>query len=209
MRKDIEVIPNFTDLETEPDDKGQMKANLAPKGEKLVTHVSNFRKVKRIDDVVRTFYGISQKIPCKLILIGDGPERQKAEDLGRSLGIVEQLIFLGRTREVRRVLAVSDLFLLPSEKSFGLAALEAMAAGVPVVSSNAGGLPEINLHGKTGCLANVGDVAAMVRSSLEILAEESVHKRFRAGALAQAAKFSIDKIGQRYIELYRNALSAD
>jgi len=208
VRKDIEVIPNFTDLKSEPDDKGEMKANLAPKGEKLVTHVSNFRKVKRIDDVVHTFFGISQKIPAKLILIGDGPERQKAEDLGRSLGIVDRLIFLGRTPEVRRVLAVSDLFLLPSEKeSFGLAALEAMAAGVPVVSSNAGGLPEINQHGKTGYLADIGDVDAMVRFSLEILSEDSVHQQFREAAFAQASKFSIDKIGQRYIELYRDALS--
>jgi N-acetyl-alpha-D-glucosaminyl L-malate synthase BshA len=165
--------------------------------------------VKRIDDVVHTFFGISQKIPSKLILIGDGPERQKAEDLGRSLGIVDRLIFLGRTREVRRVLAVSDLFLLPSEKeSFGLAALEAMAAGVPVVSSNAGGLPEINQHGKTGYLADIGDVDAMVRFGLEVLSEDSVHQQFREAAFARASKFSIDKIGKRYIELYRNALSA-
>ncbi len=208
VRKDIEVVPNFIDLSLYSGDRNCAKANLAPNGEKLVTHVSNFRKVKRIPDVIGIFNKIQMVIPSRLILIGDGPERERAEEQARELGILEKLIFLGKTTEVERVLCMSDLFLLPSEKeSFGLAALEAMAAKVPVISTNTGGLPEVNLNGLTGFTADVGDVNFMAQKAIEILQNESVHEGFKSRAFDQARTFDIQKIIPQYVALYNKVLS--
>ncbi|MFN7188456.1 MAG: N-acetyl-alpha-D-glucosaminyl L-malate synthase BshA, partial [Cyclobacteriaceae bacterium] len=170
ITNDIEVIPNFIDLEKfKKQKKDHFKKAICPNGEALVVHISNFRKVKRIGDVMSVFYNIQQEIPAKLLMIGDGPERAKAEKQARELGIHDNVRFLGKLEAVEEVLSVADLFLMPSEKeSFGLAALEAMACEVPVISSNTGGLPELNVQGITGFLSNVGDVEDMTRKALFI-----------------------------------------
>lgn len=207
VRKDIEVIPNFIDLSMYQGHKNCAKANLAPRGEKIITHISNFRKVKRIADVVDIFHLIQKKIAAKLILIGDGPERERAEQQARDYGIIEHLIFLGKTTEVERVLCMSDLFLLPSEKeSFGLAALEAMAAKVPVLSTNTGGLPEVNIHGETGFTADVGDVESLAERGVELLSNAVMHEQFKHAAFAQAQKFDIEKVGPLYERTYERAI---
>jgi N-acetyl-alpha-D-glucosaminyl L-malate synthase BshA len=177
VRKDIEVIPNFIDLSLYSEGRCSNKV-LAPGGEKVITHISNFRKVKRITDVVEIFYRINKKVPSRLVMLGDGPERERAEEQARKLGILQSVSFLGKTNEIERVLRMSDLFLLPSEtESFGLAALEAMAAGVPVISSNTGGLPEVNIHGKTGFMADVGNVEAMANFGIDILSNPELHAK--------------------------------
>lgn len=208
VRKDIEVIPNFVDLGLYRGDQKCTRSGLAHPGQKIITHISNFRRVKRIMDIVEIFALTHEKVPSRLIMIGDGPERERAESRARELGVLEDVVFLGKTNEVERILTLSDLFLLPSEtESFGLAALEAMAAGVPVISSNAGGLPEVNIHGKTGYTANVGDVKKMARYSTDILTDEKLHKQMSANALDQANKFSMDKVLPLYENLYERALS--
>jgi len=207
VKKAIEVIPNFIDPKLYKNVGKYDKKKLAPLGCKIITHVSNFRPVKRIGDVVDVFYRISEKINAKLVMIGDGPEREKAEQQARQLGILEKLTFLGKTNEVEEVLSLSDLFLLPSEtESFGLAALEAMAAGVPVISTNAGGLPEVNVHGKTGYMANVGDVQSMATYALGILENPTVHEQFKKAALERANKFTVQSILPMYLEVYQKAL---
>ncbi len=176
---------------------------LAPEGERIIAHVSNFRKVKRVEDVLAVFQKVHEHIPSKLLMIGDGPERQSAEELCRKMGITADTRFLGKQDQMEEILNIADLFLLPSQyESFGLAALEAMACGVPVISSNAGGLPEINVQGQTGYLAEVGDVDTMARYAVEILDSEDVLQRFKDNALAQAANFSISKIVPMYEALY-------
>ncbi len=208
VRKDIEVIPNFIDLALYRGKKNCAKPSLAPKGEKVITHISNFRGVKRIADVISTFNLINQQVPSRLVMLGDGPEREQAEEQARELGILAQVAFLGKTNEVERVLCASDLFLLPSEtESFGLAALEAMAAKVPVISTNTGGLPEVVLHGKTGYTANVGDVEAMSEYGIKLLKDEALHAEMSAAAYARACDFSIDKILPLYESLYERALA--
>jgi N-acetyl-alpha-D-glucosaminyl L-malate synthase BshA len=159
IKKEIEVIPNFIDLDRfKKQKKEHFKKAIAPHGEKLLIHTSNFRKVKRIEDVIQVFNEVRKKIPSKLLLVGDGPERTAMENLCRQLGTCDDIRFLGKLDAVEEVLSVCDLFLMPSEKeSFGLAALEAMACEVPVISSNVGGIPELNIHGKTGFMSNVGD----------------------------------------------------
>ncbi len=205
--KDIKVIPNFIDLSLYQGKKCA-KAILAAEGERIITHISNFRKVKRINDVVNIFYQINKEVPSKLIMLGDGPERENAEELAKQLGIQQQVSFLGKTNEIERVLCMSDLFLLPSEtESFGLAALEAMAAKVPVISSNTGGLPEVNLHGITGFTANVGDIDAMAAFGLSILKDDEQHKKMSLAAFARAEEFSIEKILPLYEDLYKMALA--
>jgi N-acetyl-alpha-D-glucosaminyl L-malate synthase BshA len=165
--------------------------------------------VKRVEDVIYVFKKLYEKTPCKLLLIGDGPERQGLEELCRKVGLCHEIRFLGKQDAVEELLAVADLFIIPSEnESFGLAALEAMACEVPVISSNAGGLPEVNIHGQTGFLANVGDIDAMARYAWEILSDEKTHKKFRQNALAQAKKFDIDKILPQYEAYYEHVLQA-
>ncbi|MGB1207290.1 MAG: N-acetyl-alpha-D-glucosaminyl L-malate synthase BshA [Chitinophagales bacterium] len=208
ITNDIEVIPNFIDLEAfKKYDKDHFKKAIAPQGEAIVMHVSNFRKVKRIEDVVNIFHGIRQQKPAKLLLVGDGPERKKAEALCRELAICHDVRFLGKQQAVGELLAIADLFLMPSEKeSFGLAALEAMACEVPVISSNAGGLPEINIDGETGFMSDVGDVKDMIAKSLKILSDENSLQTFRKNALAQAKRFDIANILPLYENYYQKII---
>ena len=199
----IEVIPNFIDLQRfKKQKKDHFKTAICPEGEKLVVHTSNFRKVKRVDDVVKIFRNIRQHMKAKLLLVGDGPERNHIETLGRDLQISDDIRFLGKLEAVEEVLSVADLFLMPSEKeSFGLAALEAMACEVPVISSNTGGLPELMIDGKTGYMCEVGDVENMSLRALEVLSDKNL-RVFKAGALARALEFDVHNILPLYEDYY-------
>lgn len=203
----IEVIPNFIDLaKFKKQKKDHFKKAICPNGEVLVVHISNFRKVKRVGDVVDIFANIHREMPAKLLLIGDGPERAKAERQARDLNIYEDVRFLGKLEAIEEVLSVADLFLLPSEKeSFGLAALEAMACEVPVISSDAGGIPELNVDGQTGFLCPVGDVEGMTRKALHILNPQHL-PTFKANALARAQEFDIARILPRYERFYERII---
>lgn len=209
VNREIHVIPNFIcpdhyKLKEEKD----FRLAYAPNGERIITHISNFRPVKRVDDVVYIFQKILEEIPAKLILVGDGPERYRIEQLCRKLGTCKHTSIIGKLKKPEEVLAISDLFLLPSEsESFGLAALEAMASGVPVISTNTGGVPELNTHGFSGYLSDVGDVDDMAANALNILREDAVLQQFRANARARAADFSIERILPMYIDLYNKVLS--
>ncbi|MDC3388038.1 N-acetyl-alpha-D-glucosaminyl L-malate synthase BshA [Flavobacteriaceae bacterium] len=209
ITNEINVIPNFIDVkkyENSQTDECQRHL-LASTSERIITHVSNFRKVKRIDDVIQVFYRIQKQIGSKLVMVGDGPELEPAEQLVRKLGIEESVIFLGKSNEVDKILCFSDLFLLPSEtESFGLAALEAMASGVPVISSNTGGIPEVNIEGVSGYLADVGDVEKMGFKAIEILQDESVLENFKNNAKKVAKQFDIEAIVGDYEALYINVL---
>ena len=209
IEKDILVIPNFVDHKRfKRIEKPQLKHSICPNNEYLLVHTSNFREVKRIEDVMKIFIGIRKSIPAKLILIGDGPERAKAEKIGRENHICNDVKFLGKVDHVEEILSMADLFLIPSEKeSFGLAALEAMACEVPVISSNAGGLPEVNIHGKTGFISNIGDTEDMIQNALFILKKENLHS-FQKNAYLQSKIFDIKKILQMYENFYINILSA-
>lgn len=209
IKKEIEVIPNFIELNKV---KNELETNcersvMAHPNERIVTHISNFRKIKRIDDVIEVFYKIQQKIPAKLMMVGDGPERDKAEKLCEKLQISDKVIFFGNSNEVDKILSYSDLFLLPSEtESFGLAALEAMACGVPVISSNSGGLPEVNMDGFSGYLSNVGDTSEMAENALRILQNKDTLQTFKQNALESAQKFDIKNILPLYEEVYKKAI---
>lgn len=207
VRKEIEVIPNFVDLERfKKQKKEHFKRIICPNDEKLLVHTSNFRRVKRIDDIIKVFAKLKTLIPSKLLLVGDGPERAAMEQLSRDLGLGEDVRFVGKLDAIEEVLSVADLFLMPSEKeSFGLAALEAMACEVPVISTNTGGLPELNVHGVTGFLSNVGDIEDMVKNSYYILQDENL-PRFKANALAHAQEFDISKIVPKYEAYYERIL---
>jgi N-acetyl-alpha-D-glucosaminyl L-malate synthase BshA len=207
--KEIEVIPNFINLERfQKLRKEHFKAAISPFGEKLLVHTSNFRSVKRVTDVIKIFNQVRKKIPSKLLMVGDGPDRPKAEKLCRDLGVCDKVRFLGKLEAVEEVLSVADLFLMPSEKeSFGLAALEAMACQVPVISTNAGGIPELNINGETGFTSNVGDVDDMVKNALFILDDANL-PRFKANALARAKVFEIGKIVPLYENFYQKAIDA-
>jgi L-malate glycosyltransferase len=204
IEKEIEVIHNFVDVQRfqrKPLDA--FKKVIAPNGERILMHASNFRKVKRVQDVVKIFAQVNKVIPSKLLFVGDGPERPGAESLGRELGIFDEIRFVGKQEQMEDILAVADLFLLTSEyESFGLAALEAMAAGVPVISTNAGGLTEINENGKTGYLSDVGDVEGMSKQALSILTNEQTLQRFKQQASEHAALFDIKNIIPKYEQLY-------
>jgi N-acetyl-alpha-D-glucosaminyl L-malate synthase BshA len=206
----IEVIPNFIDLDRfKRQKKDHFKTAICPNGEKLLVHTSNFRKVKRVEDVIHVFNNVRKIIPVKLLLVGDGPERIKMEKLCRELGTCEDIRFLGKMEAVEEVLSVSDLFLMPSEKeSFGLAALEAMSCEVPVLSSNAGGIPELNIDGETGFTCNVGDVKDMTEKALYILADENLEK-FKKAALERAKKFDITNILPLYENFYYKILKKE
>lgn len=207
ITRDIEVIPNFIDLaKFKKQKKDHFKKAICPNGEALIVHTSNFRKVKRIGDVITVFYNIHKEIPAKLLMIGDGPERIQAETMCRELSICDDVRFLGKLEAVEEVLSVADLFLMPSEKeSFGLAALEAMACEVPVVSSNAGGIPELNVQGVTGYLCNIGDVEEMTRKALFVLDKNNLPK-FKANALKRAHEFDITRILPVYEAHYEKAI---
>jgi len=209
IEKDITVIPNFIDLHRfKKQEKSHFRAAIAPEGEKLLIHTSNFRTVKRVEDVLRIFVGVREQIPAKLLLVGDGPDRNRMEKLARDLDVHRDLRFLGKLEAVEEVLSVGDLFLMPSEnESFGLAALEAMACEVPVVSTNAGGIPELNVHGVTGMLSEIGDVDDMIKNALYVLDDENL-PRFKAAALARAQEFAVENIVPRYEECYRKAMEA-
>ncbi len=209
IEKEIEVIHNFVDVERfnrKPIDAFQKV--IAPNGERIVVHASNFRKIKRVQDVVKIFQQIVKQIPAKLLLVGDGPERPMVEELARELDIVADIKFLGKQQDMEEIFAVTDLFLLPSEyESFGLAALEAMASGTAVVCSNAGGLPEIIEQGVCGYMANVGDIQAMSEFSLDILRDENRMAQFQAAAQLQAQRFDIRNIIPIYERLYEKVVS--
>jgi N-acetyl-alpha-D-glucosaminyl L-malate synthase BshA len=211
IKKKINVIPNFIDLKGVSDSFTDCQRELmANDDERIITHISNFREVKRIPDVIKIFHQIQQHIPSKLIMVGEGPEREPAELLCEELGIAKKVIFLGNSNEVDKILCFSDLFLLPSKaESFGLAALEAMASGVPVVSTNAGGLSEVNKHGVSGFLNEVGDVDGMAANALSILKSDKVLAQFKAQARNEAQRFDIDKIVPMYEEVYFKALKKD
>ncbi len=207
-KKDITVIPNFIDLDKyKPTTKNCQRDLLAMPDERVITHISNFRSVKRIPDVIHIFHAIQKEIPSKLMMIGEGPEREKAEQLCTELNIENKVVFLGNSNEVNKILCFSDLFLLPSEtESFGLSALEAMASGVPVVSSNSGGLPEVNINGLSGFLSPVGDIKSMSQNAIHILKNKTDLEVFKKGAKSTALKFDIHKIVPAYEEIYKTAL---
>ena len=205
--KDIKVIPNFIGLQKTERVSPCKRSVMASADELIVTHISNFRKVKRVDDVVRVFYGIQQQLPAKLIMVGDGPDREIADQLCKDLGIKKKVLFLGNTSDIDRILCFTDLFLLPSEsESFGLSALEAMAAGVPVVSSNAGGLSEVNEEGVSGYLCPIGDVQTMAEKAIYILGDKDRLAQFKQNARKVAARFDEEKIIPMYEALYYNAI---
>ena len=209
IRKDIEVIPNFIDV-TKFEQKlftDCQRELMAHDDEKIITHISNFRKVKRIEDVIIIFYKIQKKIKSRLMMVGEGPEREKAEKLVRDLKLKDRVLFLGQSNEVDKILCFSDLFLLPSEtESFGLAALEAMINSAPVISTNTGGLPEVNKHGYSGFLHDVGDVEEMAASAISILEDSERLAQFKRQARKTAEKFDIQNIVPAYEEIYEKAL---
>jgi len=210
VKREIHVIPNFIELDKIRNETqiSCHRSVMAKKEERIVTHISNFRKVKRIPDIVKIFYKIQQKIPAKLMMVGDGPEKERAEQLCNELGIEDKVIFFGNSNEIDQILSFSDLFLLPSEtESFGLAALEAMAWGVPVISSNSGGLPEVNFDGQSGYLSNVGDVDSMADNALKILSDDVTLAEFKEKALHIAQQFDIKNILPLYEELYQQAIN--
>jgi len=200
----IEVIPNFIDLERfQKQPKEHFKLAICPNGEKLLMHTSNFRKVKRIEDIIHVFAKVQKQVPSKLLLVGDGPERSGIEALCRDLGVASDVRFLGKLDTIEEALSLADLFFLTSEKeSFGLAALEAMACEVPVISSNAGGIPEVNIHGVTGYVSEIGDIDDMVANTVKILQDEALHNQMKANALARAKDFSLEKILPMYERYY-------
>lgn len=213
INKDIRVIPNFINLNAykriENESTVCLKERLSPRGEKILVHTSNFRPLKRVDDAIRIFKIINEKIPSKLLLIGDGPERSKCEYLAKDLGLIDNVKFYGEQESFIEILSVADLFLMPSQsESFGLSALEAMACGIPVISSNAGGLPELNHHGETGYIAEIGDVNKMADYALRLLEDPVKYKIFSENALERASElFSAEKIIPMYEAYYEEILN--
>lgn len=208
IRNGIEVIPNFVDFRRfSKTNKDHFRKAIAPNDEKILIHTSNFRKVKRVEDVVKMFKLVQEKIPANLLLVGDGPERQHIEQYCRNEDLCDRIRFLGKQDAVEELLAVSDLFVLTSEQeSFGLAALEAMACHVPVISSNAGGIPEINIHGKTGFVEAIGDYKKMAADALNLLEDPQLLQQFRDQAFAQAQRFSLQKIMPMYTNYYQKII---
>jgi N-acetyl-alpha-D-glucosaminyl L-malate synthase BshA len=208
IKKNINVIPNFIDTEKiKLKGKPCERSLLAEKEEKILTHISNFRPLKRIMDVISIFEGVQLKIKSKLMMVGEGPEKKRAIQYVNEKGLEEQVLFLGNSNEIDKILCYSDLFLLPSEKeSFGLSALEAMAHGVPIISSDAGGIPEVNKHGKTGYLSKIGDTESMTLNALSLLQNESLHKLFKRQAEKQAEKFNLESVVNQYESIYADAI---
>ncbi|MBK8625025.1 MAG: N-acetyl-alpha-D-glucosaminyl L-malate synthase BshA [Saprospiraceae bacterium] len=208
IKKNIKVIHNFIDFSRfRKTNKDHFRKAIAPDGEKILVHISNFRKVKRVEDVIGIFAIVSKKIKSKLLLIGDGPERKYMEDLCRTLHLCDEIRFLGKQEAVEELLAIADLFILPSEnESFGLAALEAMACEVPIISSNAGGIPEVNIDGVTGYMCEVGDVEGMAAKSIELLEDDVSLNKFRKNAFIQAKRFDISEILPQYEAYYHEII---
>lgn len=208
ITKEVEVIPNFIDLKRfSKKPKDHFRKAITPNGEKLIVHTSNFRKLKRVQDVVEVFDCVRKVLPAKLLLIGDGPERHKIEEMCREKDLCEEIRFLGKQEMVEEVLSISDLFVMPSEtESFGLAALEAMACQVPVISSNSGGMPELNVNGVTGYMSNVGDVEDMAKHAIHILSNDAVLLQFRQNALKRAKEFDINQILPLYEDYYAKVI---
>jgi len=206
--REIHVIPNFIHTKRMAiEDIDDIRARYANPGEPVLCHISNFRKVKRVEDVLKVFALVNKQIPAKILMVGDGPERYKLEELCTMLGLCSRVKFIGKVRDTQAVLEISDLFLLPSEtESFGLAALEAMAVGVPVISSNTGGIPEVNVHGVTGFLSNVGDVEDMAKNAIHILSDKDRLHEFKTNARKHAQNFNLDKVVAQYEVLYRQLL---
>ena len=209
INKEIEVIMNFVDTEKYRQiDAHSIREQIAPNGEKILIHVSNFRVVKRVPDVIKVFNTIQQRIPSKLLLVGDGPDRSNCEQLCRDLKIVENVKFLGKQAELVPLLSAADLFLIPSQsESFGLSALEAMACGVPVVSSSVGGLPELVVHGETGYIAEIGDIGRMSKYAIDLLTNEQKHQLFASACRRRAVEmFDVEKIVNLYENYYERVL---
>lgn len=211
IANDVKVIPNF--IKIEDYEKHEVthchRKNFAAPHEKILIHVSNFRKVKRVEDVLRAFDIVRKEIPCKLILVGDGPERPAIDKLCRELNTCNDIISVGKIANPQEVLAISDVFVLPSEtESFGLSALEAMASKIPVVSSNTGGIPELNVHGKTGYMSKVGDYEDMAKNIIALLSDEKKLAQFKTNAFEQAKKFDINVILPQYEKLYEDVIKA-
>ena len=208
IKNNIEVIPNFICLkEYKLDNNDYYKKRFAPNNEKVICHVSNFRKVKRIEDVLIAFEGISKEMDVKLLLVGDGPERARLEQISRNSKFSKNIFFLGSLKSTKEVLNISDLFILPSSKeSFGLSALEAMACGVPVIASDSGGIPEVISHGESGLLNSVGDTYQMTKNALKLLSNDSLLERFKTNAYKQAMKFDIEVILPKYEKLYEQCV---
>ena len=204
--KNIKVIPNFVDfLLYKNGVDANLRSSFASEDERIITHISNFRKLKRVDDVIHIFEGIQQHVPAKLLMVGEGPELEGVRALAKSKGLEDKIFFLGKSKRIEQITQISDLFLLPSEtESFGLVALEAMASSVPVVSSNVGGLPEVNIEGKTGFLRPVGDVDSMTSAALTILKDETSLNQYKKNALEHAKTFDLDTIVPLYEDLYRS-----
>ncbi|MDG1189054.1 MAG: N-acetyl-alpha-D-glucosaminyl L-malate synthase BshA, partial [Flavobacteriales bacterium] len=204
--KNIKVIPNFVDFSLYKNGvDAKLRSSFAKEDERIITHISNFRKLKRVDDVIHIFEGIQQNISAKLLMVGEGPELEGVRALAKSKGLEDKIFFLGKSKRIEQITQISDLFLLPSEtESFGLVALEAMASSVPVVSSNVGGLPEVNIEGKTGFLRPVGDIDSMISAALTILKDETSLNQFKKNALEHAKTFDLDTIVPLYEDLYRS-----
>lgn len=209
IEKEINVVPNFIEFKQQLFENHECQRHLmARPDEKIILHISNLRPVKRIADVVKIFERIQQKVKSKLIIIGDGPDREYASILAHELGIRDKILFLGKSNEIERILCMSDLFLLPSEKeSFGLAALEAMSFKVPVISTNTGGLPEVNAHGVSGFLSNVGEIDEMANNAIDILSDEKKLAQFKEQAFENAKQFDIDLIVPMYEKLYQQMIT--
>ncbi len=209
IKKDIQVVPNFIDVSHQKTSFTDCQRDvMALPEERIVTHISNFRAVKRISDIVDIFYRIQKRMPAKLLMVGEGPERKSAEQKCKELGIKDKVVFFGNSNEIDKILCFSDLFLLPSEReSFGLAALEAMVNKVPVISSNAGGIPEVNNHGVSGYLSDVGDVKEMSENAIKILEDDATLEMFKQRAFSEALKFDVNEIVPKYIALYESALA--
>ncbi len=208
IKKEIYVVPNFIDIPKKINPFTQcQRGMMALPNERIITHVSNMRKVKRVNDVIEIFYRIQKEISAKLVMVGEGPERETCENLCVELGIEDKVLFVGNSNEVDKILCFTDLFLLPSEKeSFGLAALEAMACGVPVISSNTGGLPEVNVHGVSGYLSDVGNVDEMANNALKILQTDTSLAKFKTQAIEAAMVFDTQKVVPMYEKLYLEAI---
>ncbi|MGB0268591.1 MAG: N-acetyl-alpha-D-glucosaminyl L-malate synthase BshA [Bacteroidia bacterium] len=208
VKREVLMIPNFIDFDRfNKKPKEHFKKAIAPNNEKILVHTSNFRKVKRVDDVIRLFHIVQHEIPSKLLLIGDGPERSNIEKTCRELKVCDKVTFLGKQEAIEEILSVCDLFILPSEReSFGLSALEAMACEVPVISTNAGGLAEVNIHGKTGYTSEIGNYEEMAQFALDLLQNKEKLESFRHAALEQAKKFNLEDIRLQYIELYKKLI---
>ncbi|GER59405.1 N-acetyl-alpha-D-glucosaminyl L-malate synthase BshA [Patiriisocius marinus] len=211
IKKEIYVVPNFIDTKNFNNPYTECQRDLmATPNERIITHVSNLRPVKRVSDIVKIFNIIQKEIPSKLLIVGEGPESEPAELLAEELGISDKILFMGNSNEVDKILCFTDLFLLPSEKeSFGLAALEAMASGVPVISSNTGGLSEVNIHGESGFLSDVGNIEEMAANALKILSNDETLAAFKTRAKKSAIRFDTDTVVPQYEAIYRNAISGN